>query len=483
LGLTEPAEQKAVVKARRTPSGRKKTVFAATKASPTLAWEGRSWAPGAPELLRPDVLAVERVAGAGAQARLHHGDALSLAGALVADELAGTVDLVYLDPPFASARDYQAEARLDGPADGRVVRSFAYEDTWARRDGGLAAYLDMMAPRIEALARLLSPTGSMWVHLDWRASYLVRVILDEIFGRERFINEIIWRRAPNLGRQAQSQQFGRVLDTLLVYGREKASLRPPTRLEPVEPGAIRRDELGRPFTSAPRGDYTDASVARLDAEGRIHRTASGKVYVKYFLVPDASGTLCRERRVDALWTDVPPLRHAAPSERTGYPTQKPLALLERIVACASPPGGLVVDAFAGSGTTGVAAARLGRRSVLGDVSPVAIATCRARLLREGCDLRLDRDRTTPEPAALPARVKLHRGEGKTRRVELVSPREPLAWTVGVRAKDGAVEGAWHAERAWGKKAVPASLEALVTSAGPLAARVYGDDGRVATVEP
>ncbi len=472
-----------MVKAKRAPSGRKKREFSPPPASATLAWGGRTWAPGVSALHRPDVLAVERVTGQGVEARLHHGDALSLAGALAADGVAGKVDLVYVDPPFASARDYRAEARLDGPADGRVVRSLAYEDTWSRRDGGLAAYLDMMAPRIEALARLLSPSGTMWVHLDWRASYLVRVILDEIFGRERFINEIIWRRAPNLGRQAQSQQFGRVLDTLLVYGRERATLRPPTRLEPVEPGAIRRDEEGRPFTSAPRGDYTDASVARLEAEGRIHRTASGKVYVKYFLVPDATGTLCRERRVDALWTDVPPLRHASSSERTGYPTQKPVALLERIVACASPPGGLVVDAFAGSGTTGVAAARLGRRTVLGDVSPVAIATCRARLLREGCSLRLDRDRGTPEPASLPAKVKLHRAEGRARRVELLSPREPLAWTVGVRAADGAVEGSWHAERVWGKKPVPASLEALVTSAGPLAARVYGDDGRVGTVEP
>lgn len=447
-------------------------------------WPGRVWEPrGERNAARGKVIPVERVAGDGAQTRILHGDALALAAALTAEGSAGAVDLVYVDPPFASARDYEAEARLDGSADGRVVRTPAYADTWAERDGGVAAYLDMLAPRLDALAALLAPTGTLWVHLDWRASYLVRLLLDEIFGREGFKNEIVWRRAPNLGRQAQSHQFGRVLDTILVYGRPEAKLTPPTRLEPVEPSAIRRDDEGRAFTSAPRGDYTDASVARLEREGRIHRTASGKVYVKYFLVPDEDGTLCRERRVDALWTDVPPLRHVASSERTGYPTQKPVALLDRAIRAACPEGGLVVDAFAGSGTTGVAAARAGRRVVLGDVSPVAIATCRARLLAEGCGLRLDRHADTPEPPSLAARVEVSRAR-TGRRVSLVSPTEPLAWGVGPRAADGAVETAWHAERTWGRRPVPAALEAEVpASRAPLAVHVYADDGRVATVQP
>src|SRR6185312_12417359 len=154
-------------------------------------------------------------------------------------------------------------------------------------------------------------------------------------GRGAFVNEIVWRRAPNLGRQAASHQFGRTLDTILVYGRERARLVPPTRLEPIDAAAVRWDAEGRPFTSAPRGDYTDDSIARLEKEGRVHRTSSGKAYVKYFLVKRKDGSFWRERRVDALWTDIAPLRHARTGERTGYPTQKPRALLDRIVACAS----------------------------------------------------------------------------------------------------------------------------------------------------
>jgi DNA modification methylase len=392
---------------------------------------------------------------------------------LEAEGIAGTVDLVYVDPPYASDRDYVAEARLDGPADGRALRTLAYEDRWGADRGGVGAYLEMLAPRIEALTRLLSPRGTIWVHLDWRAAYLIRVILDEILGRDAFMNEIVWRRAPNLGRQATSGQFGRTLDTLVVYGREKAKLKPPTRLEPIEANAIRWDDEGRPFTSAPRGDYTDASIAKLDAEGRIHRTASGRVYIKYFLVKNADGELCRERRVDALWTDVPPLRHAVSSERTGYPTQKPRALLERIVACATEPGSLVVDAFAGSGTTGVAANALGRRAILADVGAVAIATARSRLLRENAPLRIDRMEGIEVPAVKGGVSVEVRSDG----LRLVKPAEPLAWAVGTE-NDGVFSTLWHAERVPGTRPVPAALEAQVALRPDLQVRVFCDDGSI-----
>jgi DNA modification methylase len=414
--------------------------------------------------------------------RLVHGDVLDLTRALDREGLTGQVDLVYVDPPYASDRDYVAESRLDGPADGRVVRTAAYEDTWTTRTGGLGAYLDMLAPRLEALSDLLGPKGSIWVHVDWRASYLVRAILDEVLGRDAFLNEIVWRRAPNLGRQATSGQFGRTLDTLVVYGKPAAKLTPPTRLDPIEESSIRFDEQGRPFTSAPRGDYTDASIARLDLEGRVHRTASGRVYIKYFLVKDANGVWCRERRVDALWTDVPPLRHVAASERTGYPTQKPRALLERIIACATPPGGLVVDAFAGSGTTAVAANAIGRRAVLCDRSAVAIATARARLLRDGADVRIERAGGAIEAPEADVKVDTKTADAKTATtvgVTLALPREPMAWAVGTM-EDGVFTSAWHAERVLGAKAVAAEREALVDRASARFVRVWGDDGSVTT---
>jgi len=418
--------------------------------------------------------------------RLIHGDGLDGVQSLRNEEMTGKIDMVYVDPPYASDRDYVAEARLDGPADGRATRTLAYNDKWSEAQGGLGAYLDMLAPRLEALASLLSPRGTFWVHLDWRAAYLVRSLLDEIMGRDAFKNEIVWRRAPNLGRQAASGQFGRTLDTILVYGREKSVIRPPTRLEPIEPSAIRWDDAGRPFTSAPRGDYTDLSIAKLEAEGRIHRTSSGRVYIKYFLVKNDEDVLCRERRVDALWTDVPPLRHAAPSERTGYPTQKPRALLERIITCATEPGATVIDGFAGSGTTAVAAHALGRRAILIDASPVAIATARARLLRDRAPLIIERMANMTAPPKLEnvkAKVVAGKGGGgANNHVRLLAPTEPLAWAVGAVDDAGTFKTAWHAERVPGSKPTPAALDAHVPrgmhSQNQLRARVFADDGSV-----
>ena len=350
----------------------------------------------------------------------------------------------------------------------------------------------LTAVTVPAWTCVLAPAGTLWVHVDYRASYLLRAVLDEILGREAFVNEIVWRRAPNLGRQAASHQFGRTLDTLIVYGKERARLVPPTRLEPIEPSMVRTDAEGRPFTTAPRGDYTDASIARLEKEGRVHRTASGRVYVKYFLVKDAAGVWCRERRVDALWTDVPPLRHARTSERTGFPTQKPRALLDRIVACASPPGGLVVDVFSGSGTTGESAHALGRRFVLGDASPMALATSRARLLRAGVPLVVQACGEAPGARHAagagkgvapgePPRVHVEQRGAETV-LTLRHPHEPLAWAVDAAFReDRPFRVAWHSERAPGARPSPAERVArLPRTRGPLGVRVWYDDGRVGT---
>jgi len=429
--------------------------------------------------------------------RVVHGDCLHVAAALSDEGFVGKVDLVYVDPPFASQASYTQETRLDGPADGRVLRTRAYDDSWPTRRGGgkgeraedgVGAYLDMLAPRLEAMSRLLSPTGSIWVHVDWRAAYLVRVLLDEVLGRQRFLNEVVWRRAPNLGRQAASGQFGRTLDTLVVYGGRDARLHPPTRLEPIPASGIRRDELGRAFTTAPRGDYSDESMARLEAEGRVHRTATGRLYVKYFLEPNAAGELCRKRRIDTLWTDVPPLRHASISERTGFPTQKPRALLERIIQCASPEGGMVVDLFAGSGTTGEAAHGLGRTFVLGDSGAVSLATTRARLLRVGAAFTVECCGEVTPPVGVAPHVGVRREADGSVRVDLHEPREPLAWALGQEPGEGEpFVASWHSERRPGTVPRAAAREAVVPAADvarhatALEVRVYGDDGSVASL--
>ncbi len=298
---------------------------------------------------------------------LIEGDNLAAMRALAAE--GQSFGLAYLDPPYRSGADYQTRTK-SGEAG-----THAYGDRWDDRE----SYLSMLWPRLRLAHRLLAPHGTIWVQVDHRASGLVQPLLDELFGAERLRNVIAWRRAPPLGRQVQSKQFPRNLDLLFVYAKgDEARWNPPwTRVPFLE--KPRRDERGRPFTLAPRGDYTDESVARLDAEGRIHRSPAGKVYVKYFLEEDPDGTLYKPRAVDAVWDDVAPLRHAPPRERTGYPTQKPEPLLERIISSTSAPGDTVLDPFAGSATTAIVAARLGRRFVVVDESPIAIELAGKRL--------------------------------------------------------------------------------------------------------
>jgi DNA modification methylase len=447
-----------------------------------LGWEGKS---EALESLRRPVPSLEHeetcALGIGAGHRLLRGDALDTARALEREGLDGSVDLVYLDPPYASGLDYRHEERLDGPARGRVARAAAYRDRW---DDGAASYLDMLLPRLTAIRPLLKPSGSIWIQVDWRASYLVRSLCDELFGPDRFLNEIVWRRAPNLGRQARSGQFGRTLDTIVVYGAgPRTRLVPPERLVPVPPRAAKREHgTDRWFTLAPRGDYTDASVARLAKENRVYTSASGAISIKYWLERDEEGQLCRRQPVDALWTDIAPLRHAATTERTGYPTQKPLALLERVILAGTSPGGLVVDLFAGSGTTGAAAARLDRRFILGDESPVAVATMRSRLLREGvAPLTLERCGEGPPISSVEVVARPAGDDSMEVSLACAEGDEPIAWALDLEpAPRRPFRADWHAERGTGRAPTPLARVAVVPRSPRLGARVYFVDGKVAT---
>lgn len=344
---------------------------------PTLQWAGKqeSTQPLL-KLVYPKTDVVDTF-GENPDNRLIHGDCLGVSNSLFQNEHAGNVDLIYMDPPFASGVDYSMEEKIDASVDDSTVEVKAFTDKW----DGIEGYLSMMYPRLLAAQGLLKSTGILWVHVDWRANYLVRQLCDEIFGSELFLNEIVWKRAPNLGRQAKSRQYGRNIDYLIAYGASTASrLIPPMRLTPVEKSAAKFDlETGKYFTLAPRGDYTDASIQRLESEGRVYRSDSGKVYIKYWLEFDTKGQLAKPQPVDSFWTDIAPLRHVSPKERTGYPTQKPVALLKRVIESSTAPGALVYDPFAGSGTTGVAAHELGRRFIMADVGVPAIKTASSRL--------------------------------------------------------------------------------------------------------
>jgi site-specific DNA-methyltransferase (adenine-specific)/adenine-specific DNA-methyltransferase len=238
---------------------------------------------------------------------------------------------------------------------------------------------------------------------------------------------------------------------------------------------VRHDAEGRAYYCAPRGDYTDESIAKLDSEGRVHRTASGRVYVKYFLERDEGGRWARRRRIDALWTDVAPLRHAPSGERTGYPTQKPRALLDRIVEAATERGDVVLDVFGGSGTSAESAVALGRYALYADKSPVALATAKARLLRANAPYVVLRTAHQAFPAAVTPKVRVH-SYGAGCQVELREPAEPLAWMVG-RLCDGTFRVAAHSVRHLGARAAPVSPSLAVSPRSVEAATKGGAGGR------
>jgi DNA modification methylase len=254
--------------------------------------------------------------------------------------LEGCIDLIYADPPFNTGRSYTS--RVGRGEDSRRPAGWrtgpGFEDRWA----GESAYLDMLAPRLETMHRLLAPTGSLYLHVDWRVSGLARMLLDDVFGPERLLNEIIWvYHGPSPIRSA----FKRKHDTIFVYTKSARY-------------TFNADAIRVPYDEATVKAFASSSRAGF---GKAPDLARGKVPEDWWYFPV----------VARLHT-----------ERTGYPTQKPVALLDRIVRASSNPGDLVADFFSGSGTTAIAAMRSGRRWLLCDRSPIAVATTYRRLMLE-----------------------------------------------------------------------------------------------------
>jgi site-specific DNA-methyltransferase (adenine-specific) len=269
--------------------------------------------------------------------RVIEGDNLAVLRALPA----GCVDLVYLDPPFNTG----ARQRLRSLAMSAVPEAEAADPGVSRGFGGRpyrasvrssASYADQyddylafLLPRLTEIRRVLRATGSMYLHLDPRESHYAKVACDQLFGRDSFINEVIW--AYDFGGRGL-RRWPAKHDTILWYAKEASSY------------------------------YFD-----LSASDRLPYLAPGLV--------GAEKSARGKTPTDVWWSTIVP---TSGHERTGYPTQKPLSILRRIVASSCPPGGLVLDPFAGSGTTGAAAAELSRRFLLIDQNPQAIAVMRRR---------------------------------------------------------------------------------------------------------
>lgn len=291
-------------------------------------------------------------------------------------EYRGKVDLIYIDPPFDSRVDYKKKIKLKNQTIGNDHSSFEekqYGDIWTNDE-----YIQFMYERLIIARELMKETSVIYVHCDWHKSHYIRCLLDEIFGSENFLNEITWKRGSVKGAKAKGHQFARNHDTIMAYSKSYNYTFNRQYL-PFSPEYITRfnkdDNDGRgPYRDDQAiGTRSEESIKEMIADGRIVVDASGKMKIKTYL-NELDGVV-----VDDNWIDIPEVNVMA-SDRTNYPTQKPEALIERIIKASSNPGDLVFDCFMGSGTTQSVAMKLGRRFVGADINLGAVQTTTKRLI-------------------------------------------------------------------------------------------------------
>ena len=291
-------------------------------------------------------------------------------------EEAGGLKLIYIDPPFDVGADFSMDIEIGGETfhkEPNILEQIAYRDTWGR---GADSFVAMIYERLTLMRDLMANDASIYVHSDWRVSAWMRVVLDEVFGYDGHLNELRWRRQPVRGAKATSSQFARNSDTLHFYKRGNAwtwngAYKPYG--EKFVATKFRRDDLGRLFRDCDLGDYSTESIAKFEAAGRIYVTSSGSKRLKRYLDEEKGESL------GDLWTDIPEVNSMA-VERIAYPTQKPEALLDRIIKASSNEGDLVADFFCGSGTTAAVAEKLGRKRIATDLGKFAVHTTRKRLI-------------------------------------------------------------------------------------------------------
>ncbi len=289
--------------------------------------------------------------------RLIWGDNKYVMASLLA-EFAGKIDLIYIDPPFATGADFSVKMEIgdaEWTKEPSAIEDKAYRDTWGR---GLDSYLQMMYERLVLMRELLSEKGSIYVHCDHRVNSHLRILLDEIFGASNFQRELIWTMSAASGYKGMVQNYVRGHETILYYSRGENVTFNKSYLP------YSKEQLAR-FSS-------------IDENGRHYKviTKTRRLYLD-----EAKGVPLPD-----VWTDIANFQTIVNSpEILGYETQKPEALLKRIINTSSNEGDLVADFFCGSGTTGAVAEKLGRRWIMADLGRFAIHTTRKRLLGiEGC---------------------------------------------------------------------------------------------------
>jgi DNA modification methylase len=316
-------------------------------------------------------------------------------------EAAGGLKLVYIDPPFDVGADFSVELEVGGESltkEPSVIEEIAYRDTWGQ---GTDSYLHMMFERLKLIKDLLSENGTIYVHVGWAVSHYVKILLDDIFGKERFVNQIIWKRQTAHSDSTQgADHLGRIHDVILMYSKtELYTLNMQyvpyddkylsTHYKNIEPGTGRKYELDNLIGpgGAAKGNpsyeflgitrfwrYKRENMEELHKQGRIVQPSPGAVprYKRY--LDEMPGVPLQD-----IWTDINAINSQA-IEACGYSTQKPALLLERILSISSNEGDLVADFFCGSGTTLSVAEKLGRKWIGADLGRFAIHTSRKRLI-------------------------------------------------------------------------------------------------------
>lgn len=338
--------------------------------------------------------------------KIYWGDNLQVMSHLL-KQFRGKVDLIYIDPPFDSKADYKRQITLRGKAVASEQTTFEekqYTDIWSNDD-----YLQFMYERLILLRELLSESGSIYVHCDYHQSHYLRCVLDEVFGRENFLNEIVWKRAETVkGNSGQgSKYFGENTDTIFFYHkggehRFTPQFKPYTKeyisafYKYFEPETKRQYRLismnapggegkGNPFYEvmgvSRHWRYSKDRMNDLIDKGLVVQTNPGNVPQRKLYLDEGQGVPLQN-----LWDDISGLA-AVDSERTGYPTQKPETLLERIIKVSTDVNDLVFDCFMGSGTTQAVAMKLGRRFIGADINLGAVQTTSKRLIEAGDSLR------------------------------------------------------------------------------------------------
>lgn len=299
-------------------------------------------------------------------------------------EDAGGLKLIYIDPPFDVGADFSMDIEIGGETfhkEPNLLEQIAYRDTWGR---GADSFISMIYERLILMRDLLAEDGSIYVHCDWRVNSFLRLALDEVFGRDYFKNEITWKRQPPRGARAVASQYARTSDNLLFFTRGEAYAWNPQFREYSEAYIASKftmaDPDGRKFRVGDIGDYSEKSIENFRKQGKIYDYPSGKIGLKRYL-DEQKGEV-----ISDIWDDLAEV-NAMALERLDYPTQKPEALLERIIKASSNEGDLVADFFCGSGTTAAVAEKLGRKWIATDLGKFGIHTTRKRLIQVQRELK------------------------------------------------------------------------------------------------